>query len=142
MSRMARRPRWQRMLLPVVIFAVTGALLVTGAQKVISAERVSITVDRCGDYDGVTKSQDCRGTWHLADGTAVTGPVGGGARNWQGEEVAGWGNRSSATVSLLNWLLVPVVSGLIFLAGLAGLGVSGWLALKRTRATSAQPRRP
>ena len=109
----------------------------TGAQKVISAERVSIAVDRCGDYDGVTKSQDCRGTWHLADGTAVTGPVGGGARNWQGEEVAGWGNRSSATVSLLSWLLVPVVSGLILLAGLAGLGVSAWMALKRTRATPA-----
>ncbi|MFI5487451.1 hypothetical protein [Micromonospora echinaurantiaca] len=120
-SRMARRPRWQRLLVPVVLVAVALALPIGLGRNAIGAERVTIRVESC-ELDGPKATERCRGSWQLSDGTLVQGPVGGGSVR-EGEQVAGWGNDTRATVNLMSWLVAPLLVGSALLAVLVALAV-------------------
>ncbi|MFC7711886.1 hypothetical protein [Micromonospora lupini] len=90
-------------------------------RNVIGAERVSIRVDSC-DFGGPKATQRCRGTWHMSDGRVVTGPVGGGSPR-AGERVDGWANGKRATVSLMAWLIAPLMVGSALFATMVALAV-------------------
>ncbi|MEU4471581.1 hypothetical protein [Micromonospora sp. NPDC023888] len=120
-SRMARRPRWQRVLVLVLMVLVVLALPVGIGRNVIGAERVSIQVESC-DLGGPKATERCRGTWSMSDGRVVTGPVGGGSPR-AGERVDGWANGTRATVSLMAWLIAPLMVGSALVAAMVALAV-------------------
>ncbi|WP_157563360.1 hypothetical protein [Micromonospora chokoriensis] len=120
-SRMARRPRWQRVLVPILLLLVVLVLPVGLGRNVIGAERVSIQVESC-DNGGPKGTQRCRGTWNMSDGRVVSGPVGGGVPH-AGDRVDGWANDDQATISLMAWLIAPLLVGSALLAAMVGLAV-------------------
>ncbi|MBY8874452.1 hypothetical protein K7640_21730 [Micromonospora sp. PLK6-60] len=127
-ARAAGWPRWLRLLVPLALFvALVGAVVVTGA-RVVSAERVTVRVESC-DLSGPKATQRCRGSWRLADGSVVSGGVGGDVLR-PGQQVSGWAHGTSATTSLTSWLIAPVAFGLVLLAGFGGVALV-WLRLRR-----------
>ncbi len=136
-ERMAGRPRWQRLLLPLLLVGVALVLPVGFAKQAIKAERVTIRVEAC-DLRGPKGARACRGTWQLADGRAVSGSIDGGLQE-PGTEIRGWGNDERATATLFTWLIAPIMIGSALLAGL-GAFVVVWLRLTwRARRASAAP---
>ncbi|MFG1841960.1 hypothetical protein [Micromonospora sp. NPDC049175] len=134
-TRMAGRPRWQRVLVPILMVLGLLVLPVGLGRNMIGAERVSIRVESC-DFGGPKATQRCRGTWKMADGRVVTGPVGGGSPR-AGERVDGWANGTRATVSLMAWLIAPLLVGSALLATMVALAVvflrAGIQRLRRAR---------
>ncbi|MFG1880465.1 hypothetical protein [Micromonospora sp. NPDC049102] len=120
-ARMARRPRWQRVAIPIVLLLALLVLPVGLGRNLIGAERVSIQVESC-DNGGPKGTQRCRGTWNMSDGRVVSGPVGGGSLR-AGERVDGWANGDRATVSLMAWLIAPLLVGSALLAAMVALAV-------------------
>ncbi|MET0418066.1 hypothetical protein ACGFIE_28905 [Micromonospora sp. NPDC049275] len=120
-TRMARRPRWQRILVPILMLLVLLVLPIGLGRNLIGAERVSIQVESC-DLGGAKATQRCRGTWSMSDGRVVTGPVGGGAPH-AGDRVDGWANGDRATISLMAWLIAPLMVGGVLLAVTVALAV-------------------
>ncbi|MET8087036.1 hypothetical protein [Micromonospora sp. NPDC005237] len=120
-TRMARRPRWQRVLVPILMVLVLLVLPVGLGRNLIGAERVSIQVESC-DLGGPKATERCRGTWSMSDGRVVTGPVGGGSPR-AGEQVDGWANGERATVNLMSWLIAPLMVGSVLLAVMVALAV-------------------
>ena len=120
-SRMARRPRWQRVLIPILLLLVVLVLPVGLGRNAIGAERVSIQVESC-DRGGPKGVQRCRGTWSMSDGRVVTGPVGGGSLR-VGQQVDGWANGTRATVNLMTWLIAPLMVGSALLVAMVALAV-------------------
>ncbi|MGA3563187.1 hypothetical protein ACK8GF_08865 [Micromonosporaceae bacterium DT59] len=118
-ARIAARPLWQRVLLPIALVAIVLVIPVSVGRNLIGAERVSISVDSC-DRSGPKSTPECRGTWRLADGSTVTGGVGGAVR--QGEQVDGWGNRNSATDNLMSWLVPPLMGAAVLVPFLILMG--------------------
>ncbi|WP_435206196.1 hypothetical protein [Micromonospora sp. bgisy143] len=120
-ARMARRPRWQRILLPILLLLALLVLPVGLGRNLIGAERASIQVESC-DNGGAKGTQRCRGTWTMSDGRVVSGPVGGGSLH-TGDRVDGWANDDQATVSLMAWAIAPLLVGLALLAAMVALAV-------------------
>ncbi|MEU8184410.1 hypothetical protein AB0B85_03810 [Micromonospora sp. NPDC049044] len=120
-TRMARRPRWQRILIPILMLLAVLVMPVDIGRNLIGAERVSIQVESC-DRGGPKGTQRCRGTWTTPDGRVVTGGVGGGSLR-VGERVDGWANGKQATVSLMAWLIAPLMVGSALLAAMVALAV-------------------
>lgn len=121
MSRMAGRPRWQRVLVPILMVLVLLVLPIGLGRNLIGAERVSIQVESC-DLGGPKGTQRCRGTWNMSDGRVVTGPVGGGSPR-AGERVDGWANGTRATVNVMSWLIAPLIVGSVLLVVTVALAV-------------------
>lgn len=136
LTRMARRPRWQRVLVPILMVLALLVMPVGLGRNVIGAERVSIQVESC-DLGGPKATQRCRGTWNMSDGRVVTGPVGGGGSPRAGERVDGWANGKRATVSLMSWLIGPLMVGSALLAALVAFVVvllrAGVQRMRRSR---------
>ena len=105
----ARLQRWQNVLLLIAIFVALQAIPVYVGHNLIEAEPVTITVEFC-DRSGPKATQSCRGSWTLADGTTVTGGVGGSSLR-QGTQIDGWGNRHRATSDPSTWQFGAVMSG-------------------------------
>ncbi|MFY1617571.1 hypothetical protein [Micromonospora sp. WMMD736] len=120
-TRMARRPRWQRVLVPILMLLVLLVLPISLGRNLIGAERVSIQVESC-DNGGPKGTQRCRGTWNMSDGRVVSGPVGGGSLH-TGDRVDGWANGDRATASLMAWAIAPLLVGLALLAAMVALAV-------------------
>ncbi|MEU3453147.1 hypothetical protein ABZ671_06040 [Micromonospora sp. NPDC006766] len=125
-ERMAGRPRWQRMLFPVLLIGAALVIPVGFARQAIRAEQVTIQVEAC-DLHGQKGTRACRGTWRLADGRAVSGPIDGGLQD-VGTEIRGWGNDERATATIFTWLIAPIMIGSALLVGLGAFAVV-WLRL-------------
>ncbi|MEU8260127.1 hypothetical protein AB0C02_05840 [Micromonospora sp. NPDC048999] len=137
-ERMAGRPRWQRLLLPLLLLGAVLVMPVGLARQAIRAERVTIQVEHC-DLSGPKATQACRGTWRLTDGHTVSGPI-DSVHLRPGTEVPGWGNGDRATTDLFTWLVAPILIGAALLVGL-GAFVVVWLRLTlRARRAGAAPR--
>jgi hypothetical protein len=114
----------------VVLVLTVLVLIFAGPyyQRLAEAERVTVRITSC-DNEAPRGNLVCRGAWQLADGSARTGPIEGGATGEVGEEFAGWATATHATKRLLAWLLIPV---LVTTPVALGLGAAFFVIIRGT----------
>ncbi|MFU8852434.1 hypothetical protein ACNAW0_15810 [Micromonospora sp. SL1-18] len=124
-ARMASRPLWQRILIPIGLLVAAVALPINMTYDLVGVERVDLQVESC-DFlrSGVERTYQCRGSWQLADGRTATGSISSVGRLTPGDRVEGWGNAKRATTSLTISLVPLMMGGLVVLGAVAGIVLS------------------
>jgi hypothetical protein len=127
-ARLLKLPRWQRVLVLVAFLVLINLWPVHDAWQAATSEPTTIHVTECPQV--ITRTNSCKGTWTLPDGSAGHGPVDGYISTVPGASLPGRATHAAATAKLSVWLIAPIVGAVVTLGA---LGLAGAFYLRYRR---------